>query len=131
MLRRPRGMAPRPPGFARMILSVELIGYVAAVLTTAAFAPQVFHTWRTRSARDLSMGMLLAQSTGNLLWLTYAIGSGAVPLALANGFTFLLVAALVAMKAADRVGRPAPAIVATAVAPVVAASGVVAAEAQG
>jgi MtN3 and saliva related transmembrane protein len=98
----PRGMAPRASGFARMILSVELIGYIAAVLTTAAFAPQVLHTWRTRSARDLSMGMLLAQSTGNLLWLTYAIGSAAVPLALANGLTFLLVAALVAMKLAER-----------------------------
>ncbi|MFN3615044.1 MAG: SemiSWEET family sugar transporter [Rubrimonas sp.] len=93
-----------------MILTVEFIGYVAAVLTTAAFAPQVLHTWRSRSARDLSMGMLLAQSSGNLLWLTYAIGSGAMPLALANGLTFVLVAALVAMKLAERTPRVAPAV---------------------
>lgn len=33
----------------------ELIGYLAAVLTTLAFIPQVLHTWRLRSAHGVSL----------------------------------------------------------------------------
>ncbi|RTL27051.1 MAG: PQ-loop repeat-containing protein, partial [Rhodocyclaceae bacterium] len=32
----------------------DFIGYIAAVLTTVAFVPQVLHTWRTRSVDDVS-----------------------------------------------------------------------------
>ncbi|SEA36221.1 SemiSWEET family sugar transporter [Rubrimonas cliftonensis] len=97
--------------------AIDIVGYLAAALTTAAFAPQVWRTWRSGSARDLSLAMLLAQSSGNALWLAYALGAGAAPLALANGFTFMLVAALVAMKLADRpAAAPAP-IVASAALP--------------
>jgi hypothetical protein len=46
--------------------------------------------------------MLLTQGCGNALWLGYALAIGAAPLALANGMTFTLVAALSAMKLADR-----------------------------
>jgi MtN3 and saliva related transmembrane protein len=81
---------------------IEALGYAAAVLTTFAFAPQVWRTWRTRRARDLSLTMLLTQGCGNALWLGYALAIGAAPLALANGMTFTLVAALSAMKLADR-----------------------------
>ena len=38
----------------------EGIGLVAGVLTTVAFVPQVLRTWRTGSARDFSLRMLLA-----------------------------------------------------------------------
>jgi MtN3 and saliva related transmembrane protein len=86
--------------------AVEVIGYAAAVLTTAAFAPQVWRTWRTRSARDLSLAMLLAQGTGNFLWFVYAALAGVAPLAGANALTFMLIAALLVMKLGDR--RPAP-----------------------
>jgi MtN3 and saliva related transmembrane protein len=85
-----------------MTETAEIIGYVAAVLTTGAFAPQVWRTWKTRSARDLSLSMLLAMLIGNVLWLAYAAMIWAPPIMAANFFTILLVGALVAMKLGQR-----------------------------
>ncbi len=84
---------------------VEGVGYAAAALTTAAFAPQVARSLRTRSVRDLSPGMILAQSSGCLLWCVYGAATGAAPLTAANALTFSLVAALGVMKL--REGRAA------------------------
>ena len=81
-----------------MSLAIDALGYAAAVLTTVAFLPQVLRSLRTRSVRDLSLVMLLTQGTGNALWLAYALATATVPLALANGLTFALVAVLAGMK---------------------------------
>jgi len=91
-----------------MGLSVEFIGYVAAILTTAAFAPQVWRTWRTRRAQDLSLAMLGLMSSGNALWALYGVGVGAWPLVAANVFTLTLVLMLLAMKLGQRPAAPAP-----------------------
>lgn len=85
-----------------MSQAVEVIGYVAAALTTGAFAPQVWRTWKSGSARDLSLAMLLATLVGNGLWLSYAVIVWAPPVMAANVFTILLVGALVAMKLGQR-----------------------------
>ncbi len=76
----------------------DLIGYVAAVLTTTAFVPQVLHTWRTRSVDDVSLGMYLAFTTGIGLWLVYGVLDNAWPLILANSLTFALALSILAMK---------------------------------
>lgn len=91
-----------------MGLSVEFIGYVAAALTTAAFAPQVWRTWRTRRAQDLSLTMLALMSSGNALWALYGLGVGAGPLVAANVVTLSLVLTLLAMKLGRRPAEAAP-----------------------
>jgi MtN3 and saliva related transmembrane protein len=50
---------------------VEMVGYRAAICTTAAFAPQLVKAWRTRSTNDVSLTMFLVMLTGIGLWLTY------------------------------------------------------------
>ncbi len=84
------------------LLPFDVIGYAAALLTTAAFAPQVLKSLRTGSVRDLSGWMLGAQGSGNLLWLVYGVATGSAPLAAANAVTFALVAALGAFKLRER-----------------------------
>lgn len=98
-----------------MGLAIEFVGYAAAALTTAAFAPQVWRTWRTRRAQDLSLAMLALMSGGNALWALYGVGVGAWPLVAANVATLALVLMLLAMKLAGR--RTAP-LLAAAQAPV-------------
>lgn len=44
--------------------STTLIGLAAGTLATAAFVPQVLRTWRTRSTRDISLGMFVAFCAG-------------------------------------------------------------------
>ena len=77
---------------------VELIGYLAAILTTLAFVPQVIRTWRTKSADDLSFGMLAAFSTGVLLWLVYGIARRSIPIVGANVVTLVLSTVLMIMQ---------------------------------
>lgn len=80
---------------------LEATGLVAAVLTTLAFLPQVIQTWRSRSTAGLNLGMLLSLATGVALWFVYGLGTGQVPVILANGATLMLVAVLLALKLRD------------------------------
>lgn len=52
-----------------MLFPSELIGYLAATLTTASFVPQAWHTFRTKDVRGISLGMYGAFSVGVSLWL--------------------------------------------------------------
>ena len=81
-----------------MLPRVELIGYAAAVLTTVSFVPQVIKTWRSRSADDLSLLMLVVFTLGVFLWLVYGIVLRSAPIVAANAVTFVLAAALVVLK---------------------------------
>jgi MtN3 and saliva related transmembrane protein len=84
-----------------MSLFFELIGLVAACLTTLAFLPQVVQTWRSGSTEGLNLPMLVVLTTGIALWLVYGLASGQLPVILANGVTLILVAVLLAMKLRD------------------------------
>ena len=38
---------------------IDLFGFLAALLTTIAFLPQLYKTWETKSADDVSLIMLI------------------------------------------------------------------------
>ncbi len=76
----------------------NLLGLVAGTLTTIAFVPQVVKTWRTRSTRDISLGMFSLFTTGVVLWLVYGIVIGSWPVILANGATLALSITLLTLK---------------------------------
>jgi MtN3 and saliva related transmembrane protein len=78
--------------------SVTLLGFAAGLLTTTSFLPQVVKTWRTRSARDLSYGMIILFISGITLWFLYGLQMRALPIILANGVTLLLLLILLVMK---------------------------------
>lgn len=69
---------------------MEWVGLVAGLLTTLAYLPQVLQVWRTRSARDVSLGMFTLMVMGIGLWLVYGLLIGSLALILANGVTLLL-----------------------------------------
>ena len=79
-------------------MNADLIGAVAAVLTTVAFVPQVWRVWKTRSARDLSLLMYSTFTCGVALWFVYGLLLGAWPIILCNGLTLLLAGTVLAMK---------------------------------
>lgn len=79
-------------------LSTDIIGYVAAFCTTAAFVPQVLQVWKTRSARDISLGMYVVFVTGIAFWLLYGLLIGAWPIIIANLVTFILAGGVLVMK---------------------------------
>jgi MtN3 and saliva related transmembrane protein len=77
---------------------IEVIGFLAGGLTTAAFLPQVVKTARSRSARDISGSMLLVFLVGLALWVVYGLRVGSAPIIIANLITIGLVGAILAMK---------------------------------
>ncbi|MCI5081267.1 MAG: SemiSWEET transporter [Saprospiraceae bacterium] len=80
------------------MISTEWIGLVAGLLTTISFIPQVYRTWKTRSAEDLSLGMFLLFTTGVVLWLIYGFIINDLPIILANIVTLSLAGTLLVFK---------------------------------
>lgn len=76
----------------------NLIGALAATLTTIAFIPQAWLTWKTRRAEGISLGMYSIFTTGVALWLAYGVIIGAWPVIIANAVTLALALFILAMK---------------------------------
>lgn len=77
---------------------IELLGLLAGSFTTAAFLPQVVKTWRSRSAKDLSLGMFSLFCLGVALWLVYGVAVNDLPVIAANLLTLLLASSLLYFK---------------------------------
>jgi MtN3 and saliva related transmembrane protein len=78
--------------------TAELLGYLAASLTTAAFLPQALLTFRTRDVSGISLGMSSVLTLGLVLWLVYGLMIGAWPIIMANMVTLLLAGTILVMK---------------------------------
>ena len=78
--------------------SSELIGYLAAALTTCSFVPQALHTFRTRDVSGISLGMYSVFTSGVALWLAYGVVLQAWPIVIANAITLVLASAILGMK---------------------------------
>lgn len=76
----------------------ELIGFAAAILTTASFVPQALHTFQTKDVRGISLGMYSAFTLGVALWLAYGLLLNAWPVVIANAVTLALAASILVMK---------------------------------
>ena len=69
--------------------SITILGLVAATLTTSAFLPQMIKTWQSKSAKDVSLGMLITFCIGVFLWLIYGLYIQALPIIIANSLTLI------------------------------------------
>jgi MtN3 and saliva related transmembrane protein len=78
--------------------TTDFIGMVAGSLTTLSFVPQVWKTYRRKSAGDFSWAYLLAFTAGLALWLWYGLLISSMPVILANAVALFLLAALVGLK---------------------------------
>jgi len=76
----------------------DLIGTLAAVLTTASFLPQAWHTFRTKDVSGISLGMYSVFTLGVACWLIYGLLLGAWPVVIANCITLALASAILVMK---------------------------------
>ena len=77
---------------------ISVIGFLAGALTTAGNLPQVWKTYRDKSAEGLSFRMLLILSLGLALWMVYGFLTDSLPLILTNGIGTVLIVSLIVMK---------------------------------
>ncbi len=76
----------------------DLIGSLAACLTTLSFVPQVVQSYRTRDVSGISLGMYSMFVLGVALWLAYGLMQGAWPVIIANALTLLLALSILGLK---------------------------------
>jgi MtN3 and saliva related transmembrane protein len=79
-------------------MNLDILGYIAATLTTAAFAPQAFKTLRTRDTTGMSLWMYVMFTSGVAFWLAYGIATDSWPMILANSVTLPLAGSILALK---------------------------------
>lgn len=75
-----------------------LFGYSAAALTTLAFIPQAWQSWRTRDLSGISLPMYTMFTLGVALWLGYGLVIGSLPVIAANAVTLLLASVVLWLK---------------------------------
>jgi MtN3 and saliva related transmembrane protein len=92
-----------------LIRHTELLGYVAAALTTVAFLPQAWLSWRTRAVEGVSTTMYLLFSIGVALWGVYGLAIRSWPVVIANALTLLQAVLILSIKlrAGSRSDAPA------------------------
>ena len=77
---------------------VEIMGLIGAFLSSITFMPQVYKTWKMKSAGDLSLSMMLIVFTSTLIWLVYGFSLHLMPVIICNGIIMLLSALLIYFK---------------------------------
>tara|TARA_Y100001968_G_C19380235_1_gene729899 strand:- start:765 stop:1040 length:276 start_codon:yes stop_codon:yes gene_type:complete len=81
---------------------IDLFGFSAALLTTLAFLPQLYKTWITKSANDVSLMMLILFILGLLCWIIYGLKIKSIPIVLANVVTLIFNFSILVLKVTYR-----------------------------
>jgi len=77
---------------------VQVIGALAAVLTTLCWVPQTVKIVRERETRAISLPGTLLSAIGFLLWLVYGLALADAPLIASSAVTLAITAAILALK---------------------------------
>lgn len=78
--------------------NTTVLGLLAGTLTTISFLPQVIQTWKSKSAKDISLGMFVTFCAGVFLWLLYGIIIHNFPVIITNFVTLILSSSILWMK---------------------------------
>jgi len=76
----------------------NVIGTIAAVLTTGSFVPQAFRTLKTKHTHDISLVMYILFTLGVAMWLIYGLQIKSMPIIVANAVTLCLVVPILFTK---------------------------------
>lgn len=79
-------------------MNIELLGFIAAILTTSAYMPQAYKIWKTRSTDSISLSMYIVMFFGILFWLIYSFLIKRPPLILANTLSLIMISMILYFK---------------------------------
>lgn len=78
--------------------NTTLIGLAAGTLTTISSLPQVIKAWKSKSTKDISIGMYTALSVGLLLWIFYGFAINSTPIIITNVISLILAVLVLLLK---------------------------------
>ena len=80
------------------LVNLEIIGVVAASLTTISFLPQAIVTLRTRNTKSLSLSMYSLQTVGISFWLAYGVLLDNIIMIVANVISLCFATLILSIK---------------------------------
>jgi len=69
---------------------VELIGYIAGILTLVNMLPQFLKSYKTKKVDDVSFLMVLTYALSMVLWVIYAYFINSKPIMITNSIAFVI-----------------------------------------
>ena len=75
-----------------------MLGMLAGTITSITFLPQVIKVWKSRSAKDLSLLMLVLLMIGVSLWLAYGLVMADAAIIYTNSMVLLMTLILLFFK---------------------------------
>lgn len=77
----------------------DYLGLFGAFLSAITFIPQVLQAYKTKSVKDLNLGMLLIVFFSVIVWLVYGFAKSLLPVVVANSVILVLSTILLYLKA--------------------------------
>jgi MtN3 and saliva related transmembrane protein len=74
------------------------IGLTAGALTTLSYVPQLIKTLKTKSTKDISVGMFVTLALGLAMWTFYGFSINSIPVIVANIVSLTLVFVVLIFK---------------------------------
>lgn len=81
-----------------MVLWYDILGFVAAILTTISFIPQAWKVYQSKKTDDISLSMWIIFTSGVSCWMIYGIFTQDWNLVGANGVTAFLAGYILVKK---------------------------------
>ena len=79
-------------------MNIEIIGFIAAIITTTAYLPQVYKIWKTKKTDGVSLIMYIVMFCGISLWLYYSLVINRPSLIVANSVTLIVISMIIFFK---------------------------------
>ena len=80
------------------MLKIQIVGIIAATLTTLAFVPQAYYSFKTRDLSGISLPMYSTFTLGVAFWLIYGLLRRDWPIIIANIITICLSSVILMLK---------------------------------
>ncbi|MDD7261547.1 MAG: SemiSWEET transporter [Fusobacterium mortiferum] len=83
-------------------MKIEIIGLIAACLTTSSFLPQVLMVIKTKDTKSISLKMYSIFVIGTALWIFYGLSTNNMPIVLANSIIEMLALIILYYKVKEK-----------------------------
>ena len=87
---------------------IDVLGWIAAALTTIATVPQAYEAIKTKNTQGISLLMYILFVIGVVFWLTYGILRQDAAIIAANALTLLFASITLALKSYNVITKKEP-----------------------
>lgn len=77
---------------------VDILGYSACAVTALTFLPQVFKTWKEKSAKNVSLMMFIIAFVNEVMWIAYGVMRDDMVIIVTNVIMISMCSVMISLK---------------------------------